>query len=39
VETVRTRKVTIACGEGRVNGLQYRLDALGITLRPYQPRS
>lgn len=38
-EAVRTRKVTIACGEGRVNGLSYRLDALGITLRPYQPRS
>ncbi|HXG22134.1 MAG TPA: hypothetical protein VNN62_24020 [Methylomirabilota bacterium] len=38
IKTVRTRKVTIACGEGRVNGLHYRLDALGITLRPYQQK-
>jgi len=36
VDTVRARKLTIADGEGSVNGISYNLDALGIRLRDYK---
>lgn len=36
VKIVRARKLTIACGQGSVNGISYNLDKLGIKLRPYR---
>jgi len=36
VKIVRARKMTIACGQGSVNGISYNLDKLGIKLRPYR---
>jgi hypothetical protein len=36
VDIVRARKLTIVQGEGSVNGISYKLDALGIGLRDYK---